>query len=579
MRGTAWTGWTKSARLRRWAPRVAGTLGLLIAGYLGGVSVTSILPTDVQTQHYSAEARLSALPTRVSTLHSPTALGDIDLEFRGFVPAPGIDATVQVKENVTNLFDNRQVSLDALEPTQAEIGHALRTAVIEVGLKFLAGVVAVEALALALIALGRRGRPRRVSVVAATVAGACAFVGPVLAAAQTYRPDNLTTFRTTSLLGTVRRNAGLLTDVRARAQEATPYVQNLLALSQALQEKFVPQELNQAAAARLLLVSDIHGANQYPIMQRIVQDEGITAIIDCGDLLNFGSVTEAEAAGIFDAIGKLGVPYIFVRGNHDASSPTDQSLLQRMAKIPNVILLEPKPSTYTEVSVDGVTIGGFNDPRFFGDDNHDNAAKQKPAADAFTRAYEGHTLPDIVVSHEPAAVEDVKSAGVRINGHMHKRGLEGNRIQVGTFTGGGTVSHFIAGASADESDNGELEGQPYAFDIAVFGDACGLTSLTRYTYRNLIQGRPAYDDVSVINGKTITLPPKEGRVCRPTLGVTHWDVAKGRSRPSPTTSVSERPPTTITTPPTTTPTPTIPGKGGAPSPVQTQPGPSSTSAG
>ena len=84
-------------------------------------------------------------------------------------------------------------------------------------------------------------------------------------------------------------------------------------------------------------------------MQRIVQDEGITAIIDCGDLLNFGSVTEAEAAGIFYAIGKLGVPYIFVRGNHDASSPTDQSLLQRMAKIPNVILLEPKPSTYTEV--------------------------------------------------------------------------------------------------------------------------------------------------------------------------------------------------------------------------------------
>ena len=37
----------------------------------------------------------------------------------------------------------------------------------------------------------------------------------------------------------------------------------------------------------------------------------------------------------------------------------------------------------------------------------------------------------------------------------------------------------------------------------MFGQSCTLTSLTRYTYRNLIQGRPAYDDVQVINGSTI----------------------------------------------------------------------------
>ena len=58
-------------------------------------------------------------------------------------------------------------------------------------------------------------------------------------------------------------------------------------------------------------------------------------------------------------------------------------------------------------------------------------------------------------------------------------------------------------------DDGELAGQPYAFDIAVFGRSCTLTSLTRYTYRNLIQGRPAYDDVQVINGSTIE-PPIQG---------------------------------------------------------------------
>ena len=114
-------------------------------------------------------------------------------------------------------------------------------------------------------------------------------------------------------------------------------------------------------------------------------------------------------------------------------------------------------------------------------------------------------MPDVVVSHEPGAVQKVAAAGILVNGHLHTDQLEGNRIGVGTFTGGGTVSHFVQDAEkkAGTGDQGELAGQPYAFDIAVFGQSCTLTSLTRYTYRNLIQGRPAYDDVQVINGSTI----------------------------------------------------------------------------
>src|SRR5665811_2385302 len=124
-------------------------------------------------------------------------------------------------------------------------------------------------------------------------------------------------------------------------------IRDRLALSQALQEKFVPAEISKPPAALFLLVSDIHGANQYPMMKRIIDDEKITAVIDSGDLLNFGSVTEAEVSGIFTSIENLGVPYVFVRGNHDASSLADQALLQRMARIKNVVLLEPTPQSYT----------------------------------------------------------------------------------------------------------------------------------------------------------------------------------------------------------------------------------------
>jgi hypothetical protein len=136
-----------------------------------------------------------------------------------------------------------------------------------------------------------------------------------------------------------------------------------------------------------------------------------------------------------------------------------------------------------------------------------------------------------VVSHEPAAVKLVDSATILVNGHMHKDELDGNRIGVGTFTGGGTLSHFLfnqPGPAENTGDQpGELEGQPYAFDIAVFSQSCDLASLTRYTYRNLIQGSPAYDNVSVINGKTIASRESGARTCKTDLGVARTTVTLG----------------------------------------------------
>ena len=61
-------------------------------------------------------------------------------------------------------------------------------------------------------------------------------------------------------------------------------------------------------------------------------------------------------------------------------------------------------------------------------------------------------MPDVVVSHEPGAVQKVAAAGILVNGHLHTDQLEGNRIAVGTFTGGGTVSHFVQ--DADEGRHG-----------------------------------------------------------------------------------------------------------------------------
>jgi predicted phosphodiesterase len=477
---------------------VARWVAILVACYLGGVAATNLSPTTVETTHYRATLRLDPVPRHTPVLHSPTIIGDVDLTFTSPLLAPGLDVAVSVREEITSLLTGTDVSVRALQPTDAELNQAIRDAATGVGWRFGLGALAVAVSLSVAVHYTRRRRPERLHL-ALVATALVALVGATGAStALTYQPDRFAALSTTGVLGTVQRNAGLLAGVEARAEQATPYLRNLLALSQALQEKFVPADLTApVVSARLLLVSDIHGANQYPLMQTIIEEEQIDAVVDTGDLINFGRVPEGEAAGIFRGIESLGVPYIFTSGNHDQSSATDRELLRRMAQVPNVVLLQDPQGTHRELSFHGLRITGFNDPRYFGDDNEDPAGKQAPAVDAYNEAMADEPESDLVVTHEPYAATEIARGRTIVNGHIHTAVLDGSRIQVGTFTGGGVVSHFIA------TEDEELRGQPYAFDVVSFGPRCALTQLTRYTFRNLIEGRPAYDNVQVINGAVI----------------------------------------------------------------------------
>lgn len=480
---------------------VARWVALVGACYLGGVAATNLSPTTVQTALYKAVVRLDPLPRHTPVLHSPTIIGDVDLEFTSPFVAPGVDVAVSVREEITALFTRKDVSVRSLQPSDAEISAAARDAALGVGARFLAGaLITAGALSLS-VHYVRRRVPERAHFAAVGSALLVASLGTGASAALTYQPDRFTEYRTTGVLGTVQRNAGLLAGVEARAEQVTPYLRNLLAVSQALQEKFLPSELSGPVAARFLLVSDIHGANSYSLMRTIIEEEQIDAVIDTGDLINFGRVQEAEAAGMFRGIESLGVPYIFVDGNHDASSATDRALLTRMEAVPNVVLLQDPDGRHQRYSFHGLRITGFNDPRYFGDDSQDLQGKAAPAADAYNQAMEGQPESDVVLTHEPYAAELVAAGRLLIHGHIHSADRQDNRIQVGTFTGGGVVTHYT------EGENAELTGQPYAFDVATFGASCGLTQLTRYSYRNLLEGRPAYDTVQVVNGERIQPPP------------------------------------------------------------------------
>ena len=164
----------------------------------------------------------------------------------------------------------------------------------------------------------------------------------------------------------------------------------------------------------------------------------------------------------------------------------DPELLDDLARTPGVQLLQPGPGEYREVTVGGLRIAGFNDPRYYGDADDGTTEAQTEARDSWLEALGEGAPPDLTVSHEAPAL-DRAPGRLRVHGHGHVPLLDGNRLQVGTFTGGGTLSHFVGGPDA------ELVGQPSSFDVLTFGPTCEAQTLTRYQYRAIIEGRPSMD--------------------------------------------------------------------------------------
>ena len=479
---------------------ILSTVAFTAIALLGGITATNLAPVTAQTQYYQATVSLSPDPREATNILVPTVFGDITLNFRGL--APGIVASPQIRQEITEALARPGMSASSLQPSSEELAEAVRSAAVQIGIRFLAGAVGAMVLMLVAFVLVRHRRPRRWLVASATTAALAATTMAAISMQRTYRVDREPTFATTGVLTAVQSNIGIFGDVEERSAQVAPYLRNLIVLSEALQEKYTETSLEREVALRVLLVSDVHASNLYPLMRSIVEEEEIDLVVDAGDIVNFGSPAELDASDIREGIASLEVPYVFVRGNHDARSELDYGVVDAIASVPNAYVLQPSPNRYTELEIGGLRIAGFNDPRWFGDSGSGSAEKQQPARERFIAAFEGREPVDLVVSHEPWAVLDVPDVGVAVNGHMHSQALEGNRIQAGTFTGGGPFAHFTEQAPGEE-----LTGQPFAFDVLAFDTECRLATLTRYQYQNLIRGRPAYDDITLVNGSRVDTRP------------------------------------------------------------------------
>jgi hypothetical protein len=212
---------------------------------------------------------------------------------------------------------------------------------------------------------------------------------------------------------------------------------------------------------RVLHISDLHNnPAAWPIISTLVKQYKLDMVLDTGDIGDWGTQPEAS---FVDSIGSLGVPYVFIRGNHDSGVTA-----AAVARQPNAIVLENQVRT-----VKGLTIAGIGDPEFTPD-----KATPPPGAAGHQQAdveeASGETLAGtikaaagtvkVAMVHEPASAGPLDgTVPLVLDGHLHAR----NVSVLARLPGKPTTLQMIEGSTGGAGLRG-LEGEaPTPLEMSV----------------------------------------------------------------------------------------------------------------
>lgn len=278
-------------------------------------------------------------------------------------------------------------------------------------------------------------RRRREPLIAAGLTGALLLgIGGI--GASTWRPEALSTPTYTGLLVNANSLIGNAQDIVARFDayraSLTDLVANVGSLYSTLSALPPPGASDETVA--LLHVSDIHlNPAGFDLMAQVTRQFEVDGVLDTGDITDWGSPPESQ---LVDQIGRLGVPYVFIRGNHDSATTA-----QRVAAQPNATVLD---DSATEIA--GISIVGAKDPRFTPDKStgDDDAGPEVLVRSGERLAELIESLdeaPDVALVHDPKQAPPVDGlAPVILAGHTHDRDVseldDGTLLMVQGSTGG-----------------------------------------------------------------------------------------------------------------------------------------------
>lgn len=391
---------------------VGGVIGL----QLGGAVRTDVGPVDA----------------RLSVRLNPTGDSRVDVAPLGTIDVDSHDGPLRLVISVTQLRPDaarRAFSNPAsLRGLGDRVAADLRHAVIRLAVKALV----VGMLGAAILGLLFFRRIRLAALCGALAGGALAVFGGV--AVLTWRPQALAEPHYTGLLTNAPALVGSARDIVDRFDRYSSELAGLVSDVSRLYD--VTSTLSayrpDASTVRLLHVSDLHlNPAAWDVVRSVIKQYKVDAVIDTGDMTDHGSRPENRFVA---PIGRLGVPYVYVRGNHD--SLVTESAVRRQA---GAIVLDGSAA-----SVAGLRIWGLGDPRFTPDkttrdDAVGDEALMRVGLGASDRLAAAKPV-DIAITHDPVVAEQFAGlAPLLLAGHSHQRRvkqLPGSLLLVAGSTGG-----------------------------------------------------------------------------------------------------------------------------------------------
>ena len=311
-----------------------------------------------------------------------------------------------------------------------QVSADLRRAIVRLAI-LTTGAAVLGATLASLIVLRRRREPLIGAGVAVVLVAGTVGLGAV-----TWRPDQLSQPTYTGLLVNASSLIGSAKDIAARfdAYRASleDLVKNVGTLYAALSALPAPGGADDTVA--LLHVSDLHlNPAGFDLVRQVVEQFKVDGVLDTGDITDWGSSPENQ---LISSVGNLGVPYVYIRGNHD--SPTTAALI---AVQPNATVLDD-----SAVAVDGIEIAGARDPLFTPDkstgDDHAGDDELVKSGEDLKGFIDGLAEPpDIALVHDPKQADPLDGAvPLVLAGHTHERKVSeldgGTQLMVEGSTGG-----------------------------------------------------------------------------------------------------------------------------------------------
>jgi predicted phosphodiesterase len=381
------------------------------------------------------EARLGPFDTTVSARPSIAGYTAVRLAPLGSIELDTHDSPlgIELRVDELRLDEAERIARDptVLDSLEDDIANDARRALLFLALRGL--VVAVIGGCIAAFAVSPRLRSLVIGAVTGTALAALLGVTTI----ATFDAEAVVEPRYSGLLTVAPTAVGDVEGVVERFGEyraqLTELVGNVVTLYRAAQglPTFDPDD----GTVRVLHVSDIHlNPQAFDLIDLLVDQFDIDAVADTGDITDWGTELETR---LLHRIEEVGVPYVWVRGNHDSA------ITQRaVASQSNAVVLDHEAAT-----VAGIRFWGVADTRYTPNkDRPTGKDAERDQAEAFAPQVAELLADDEPPDVDVVMVHDARMAGeiggtvpLVLAGHTHTASedtIDGTRLLVEGSTGG-----------------------------------------------------------------------------------------------------------------------------------------------